>query len=86
MLGSNMKFYFRKWKEAETSDNFFRWGVGDMVARCITDFRLDRGGGKDLDLEELPRERLERERIQYLSAEQRLNYLVKVDREGLLRW
>jgi hypothetical protein len=51
-----------------------------------TDARLDRGEGKDLDLEELPRERLERERIVYLSAEQRLNYLVKIDRDGLLRW
>ncbi|WWC60223.1 uncharacterized protein I303_102789 [Kwoniella dejecticola CBS 10117] len=71
--GSNMKYYFRKWKEDETtSDNFFRW--------------LDRGQGKDLDLEVLPRERLEKERITYLSAEQRLNYLVKVDRDGLLRW
>lgn len=48
--------------------------------------RLDRGDGKDLDLEELPRERLEKERITYLSAEQRLNYLVKVDKDGLLRW
>ncbi|ODN76749.1 hypothetical protein L202_05364 [Cryptococcus amylolentus CBS 6039] len=70
--GSNMKFYFRKWKEAETSDNFFRW--------------LDKGEGKDLDLEELPRERLETERITYLTAEKRLNYLVKVDKDGLLRW
>ncbi|WRT65622.1 uncharacterized protein IL334_002567 [Kwoniella shivajii] len=70
--GSNMKYYFRKWKEAETQDNFFRW--------------LDRGDGKDLDLEEMPRERFERERITYLSAEQRLNYLIKVDKNGLLRW
>ncbi|WVQ74548.1 hypothetical protein IAR50_004149 [Cryptococcus sp. DSM 104548] len=70
--GSNMKFYFRKWKEAETSDNFFRW--------------LDKGEGKDLDLEEMPRERLETERITYLTAEKRLNYLVKVDNDGLLRW
>ncbi|XAO23003.1 hypothetical protein I312_101780 [Cryptococcus bacillisporus CA1280] len=70
--GSNMKYYFRKWKEADTSDNFFRW--------------LDKGEGKDLDLEEMPRERLEKERITYLSAEERLNYLVKVDKDGLLRW
>ncbi|KIR97495.1 IQ domain-containing calmodulin-binding protein [Cryptococcus deuterogattii 2001/935-1] len=70
--GSNMKYYFRKWKEADTSDNFFRW--------------LDKGEGKDLDLEKLPRERLEKERITYLSAEERLNYLVKVDKDGLLRW
>jgi hypothetical protein len=67
-----MKYYFRKWQEADTQDNFFRW--------------LDRGDGKDLDLEELPRAQLEKERITYLSAEQRLNYLVKVDKDGLLRW
>ena len=48
--------------------------------------RLDRGGGKNLDLEELPRATLEKERILYLSAEQRLNYLVNVDKDGLLRW
>lgn len=78
---------------------------------------MDIGDGKDLDLEELPRERLEREVItyvpisctakkvteqggwqetksrstwthidSYLSAEQRLNYLVKIDKDGLLRW
>ncbi|OWZ32685.1 IQ domain-containing calmodulin-binding protein [Cryptococcus neoformans var. grubii Br795] len=70
--GSNMKHYFRKWKEADTSDNFFRW--------------LDKGEGKDLDLEEMPRERLENERITYLSAEERLNYVVKVDKDGRLRW
>lgn len=23
--GSNMKYYFRKWKESEKTDNFFRW-------------------------------------------------------------
>ncbi|WVO13258.1 hypothetical protein L204_100871 [Cryptococcus depauperatus] len=70
--GSNLKYYFRKWKEADTSDNFFRW--------------LDKGDGKHLDLEELPRERLEKERITYLSVEQRFNYLIKVDKHGLLRW
>lgn len=51
-----------------------------------TSIRLDRGDGKDLDLEELPRERFERERITYLSAEQRLNYLVNIDSDGKLRW
>lgn len=23
--GSNMKYYFRKWQESDTEDNFFRW-------------------------------------------------------------
>jgi hypothetical protein len=48
--------------------------------------RLDRGDGKDFSHEELPRERLEKERITYLSAEQRLNYLVNIDKDGRLRW
>jgi len=48
--------------------------------------RLDRGEGKDFSHEELPRERLEKERITYLSAEQRLNYLVNIDKDGRLRW
>jgi len=48
--------------------------------------RLDRGDGKDLSLPECQREQLEKERITYLSAEQRLNYLVLVDDDGLLRW
>ena len=25
--GSNMKYYFRRWKESDTDDNFFRWYV-----------------------------------------------------------
>jgi hypothetical protein len=70
-----------------TSDDFFA--------------RLDRGEGKDLSLPELAREQLEKERItsvslghpepaltlhRYLSAEQRLNYLVRIGYDGLLRW
>ncbi|KAG2023584.1 hypothetical protein CC2G_001219 [Coprinopsis cinerea AmutBmut pab1-1] len=70
--GSNLKYYHQKWLEDDTTDNFFHW--------------LDRGGGKELSLDECPRERLEEERIQYLSAEQRLNYLVNIDKEGRLRW
>ncbi|KAK7468805.1 hypothetical protein VKT23_003306 [Stygiomarasmius scandens] len=47
---------------------------------------LDQGEGKKLSLPECPREQLEKERIMYLSAEQRLNYLATVDEEGKLRW
>jgi len=47
---------------------------------------LDEGGGKDLSLKECPRDQLEKERIAYLSPEERLNYLVQIDREGKLRW
>lgn len=70
--GSNLKYYHRKWLASDTQDNFFKW--------------LDRGGGKDLSLEQCPRERLEQERIIYLSSEQRRNYLVRIDEKGLLRW
>ncbi|KAF7436724.1 hypothetical protein PC9H_003557 [Pleurotus ostreatus] len=61
-----------KWVEEDTQDNFFKW--------------LDKGAGKDLSLKECPRSQLEAERIQYLSDEQRLNYLVEIDQEGKLRW
>ncbi|KAJ1310237.1 hypothetical protein OPQ81_006979 [Rhizoctonia solani] len=70
--GSNLKFYHRKWQEEDTTENFFKW--------------LDHGGGKDLSLPECPREQLEKERIIYLSREQRANYLVRIDDQGLLRW
>ncbi|KAG9051553.1 hypothetical protein FS837_004063 [Tulasnella sp. UAMH 9824] len=70
--GSNLKYYHRRWIEDDTKENFFQW--------------LDHGGGKDLDLQQCPRERLESERIIYLSAEQRLNYLTKIDSQGRLRW
>ncbi|KAL5495294.1 hypothetical protein ACEPAI_757 [Sanghuangporus weigelae] len=66
------QYYHRKWLEEDTEENFFKW--------------LDRGGGKDLSLPECSREQLEKERIIYLSPEQRLNYKVKVDEKGLLRW
>ncbi|KAF4573001.1 hypothetical protein EYR36_007511 [Pleurotus pulmonarius] len=61
-----------KWVEEDTPDNFFKW--------------LDKGAGKGLSLKECPRSQLEAERIQYLSDEQRLNYLVEIDEEGKLRW
>ncbi|KEP53330.1 putative IQ calmodulin-binding motif protein [Rhizoctonia solani 123E] len=66
------QFYHKKWQEENTSENFFRW--------------LDHGGGKDLSLPECSREQLEKERIIYLSKEQRENYLVRIDDQGLLRW
>ncbi|KAF4622929.1 hypothetical protein D9613_001720 [Agrocybe pediades] len=73
--GSNLKvetWYHKKWQEEDTNENFFKW--------------LDYGGGKDLSLDECPRERLDKERIIYLSAEQRLNYLVKIGEDGKLYW
>lgn len=71
--GSNLKVYHAHWNEHYHGDqNFFYW--------------LDHGDGKDLDLEDSPRERLESEKIIYLNAEQRLNYLVRIDEGGKLVW
>lgn len=69
--GSNLKPYHAAWSEADTKDNFFVW--------------LDEGEGKDLDLADCPRERLEKERIEYLSADQRRNYIVDI-KDGKLYW
>lgn len=53
--GSNLKPYHAYWSNDESiKDNFFKW--------------LDEGAGKELDLPECPRERLEKERITYLSV------------------
>lgn len=47
---------------------------------------LDEGEGKDLDLEQCPRNQLESERIKYLNAEEREVYRVEVNPDGLLVW
>ncbi|GAA6015705.1 hypothetical protein JCM8202_001087 [Rhodotorula sphaerocarpa] len=70
--GTNLKWYHQRWNETETNDNFFHW--------------LDEGEGKDLDLEQCPRNQLESERIKYLNAEEREVYRVKVNEAGLLVW
>ncbi|KAN0059621.1 hypothetical protein ACQY0O_008190 [Thecaphora frezii] len=69
--GSNLKYYHNAWCEADTDLNFFRW--------------LDHGPGKELDLEECPRQRLDSEKVIYLSTEQRQNYIVDI-RQGRLYW
>ncbi|KAF7306850.1 hypothetical protein MIND_00477200 [Mycena indigotica] len=70
--GSNLKWYHKVWREADTTENFFQW--------------LDHGEGKSLSLEDCSREQLESEKIVYLSTEQRLNYLVEIDSIGRFRW
>lgn len=47
---------------------------------------LDSGAGRTLSLPQCPRPRLEKERITYLTASQRQNYLVRVNDAGLLVW
>lgn len=54
-----------------SNQNFFHW--------------LDYGGGKQLSLPGCDRERLDRERIRYLSKDERRDYLVRVE-DGKLCW
>lgn len=70
--GSNLRAYHEEWKKSDTHENFFYW--------------LDYGEGKNLEVPTCSRERLEREQVRYLSREERLNYLVKIDGEGRLCW
>jgi hypothetical protein len=70
--GSNLRAYHEHWKKAETHENFFYW--------------LDYGDGKKFEHPTVSRERLEKEQVRYLSREERLNYLVRVDEEGRLCW
>lgn len=70
--GSNLRAYHMQWKNSPSSENFFYW--------------LDYGAGKEIDLPQCPREKLEKQQVRYLSPEERLNYLVKVDNAGLFRW
>lgn len=70
--GSNLRKYHSYWKSRPTSQNFFYW--------------LDHGEGKEVELPECDRARLDREQVRYLSKEERLNYLVTVDESGRLRW
>lgn len=67
-----MRRYHQEWKKSDTHENYFYW--------------LDYGDGKTLDLEDRPRERLDRERVRYLSREERLKYSVKIDRQGRFCW
>lgn len=70
--GSNLKIYHQEWQKAPTNENFFYW--------------LDHGEGRKIEVQGCTREKLDRERVRYLSREERLNYLVKIDKEGRLCW
>jgi hypothetical protein len=70
--GARLREYHEEWERADTNENFFYW--------------LDHGEGKHLDLPGAPRERLESQRVRYLSREERLKYLVTIDKEGRLCW
>ena len=70
--GTNLKSYHDEWNKSDTDQNFFHW--------------LDHGDGKSLDLKACSRAQLDKERVTYLSAEQRENYLIDVGKDGLLYW
>ena len=70
--GSNLRAYHAQWKKSDTHENFFYW--------------LDQGEGKDVELPNVSRVRLEKEQVRYLSREERMQYLVVVDKEGKLCW
>lgn len=70
--GSNLRAYHEEWKKADTNENFFYW--------------LDYGEGKRISVAGCPRERLDSEQVRYLSREERMDYLVKIDDEGRLCW
>ena len=70
--GSHLRTYHEAWKEADTHENFFYW--------------LDHGEGKDLDLPLVSRQKLDSDKVRYLSREERQNYLVRIDKEGRLCW
>ncbi|KIW07844.1 uncharacterized protein PV09_01761 [Verruconis gallopava] len=70
--GSHLRAYHQEWLKSDTHENFFYW--------------LDHGSGKHLDLPLVSREKLESNRVRYLSREERQNYLVKIDKEGRLCW
>ncbi|KAJ9193603.1 hypothetical protein DTO021D3_6860 [Paecilomyces variotii] len=70
--GSNLRSYHNYWKNSPSKQNFFYW--------------LDYGDGRNVDLPQCPRDRLDREQVRYLSREERMDYLVQVDKSGRFRW
>lgn len=70
--GSHLRKYHALWKEAHTNENFFCW--------------LDFGDASGVDAPDCTREVLDRDRVRYLSREERQQYLVEIDDCGRLRW
>lgn len=70
--GSNLRKYHNYWKSQDTDQNFFYW--------------LDHGDGKEVEVPECSRARLDKEQVRYLSREERQQYLVRINEEGLFVW
>ncbi|KAG1749906.1 uncharacterized protein EDB91DRAFT_1046979, partial [Suillus paluster] len=62
------QWYHRRWQQDDTTDNFFKW--------------LDRGAGKNINLDECPRERLNKEAsiISSLALSDSLTFLLNMQR------
>ncbi|KAJ3048608.1 hypothetical protein HK097_010384 [Rhizophlyctis rosea] len=67
--GSNLVEYHKEWLSSNSPQPFFYW--------------LDYGAGKDVDLTDRPRTRLESQKVTYLTPNQRKSYLVTI-KNGLL--
>lgn len=70
--GSHLRAYHAEWKKSNTNENFFYW--------------LDQGEGRTVEVPNVTREKLEADQVRYLTREERLKYLVKIDKEGKLMW
>ena len=70
--GSNLRTYHQAWQKEDNQENFFHW--------------LDYGEGRTFEVTGCTRERLDKERVRYLSKEERKDYLVKIDKAGRLCW
>lgn len=70
--GSNLRTYHQYWQKQDTKENFFYW--------------LDYGKGRTVEVAGCPRDRLDKERVRYLSKEERKAYLVIIDKDGRLCW
>lgn len=70
--GSNLEPYHQAWAASATVQPFFMW--------------LDHGDGAALELPEVPREKLERQRLHYLSKPERQRVAAQVGSDGKLRF
>lgn len=70
--GSNLRAYHEQWMKSDTNQPYFWW--------------LDYGDGREVEVPNVSRKRLEREQVRYLSREERMNYLISIDDEGRLVW
>lgn len=68
--GHNLRFYYEVWIKSSTHEPFYYW--------------LDQGEGKNIDLEQCSRSRLQAELIKYLSPKEREAYEVIIEDGKLL--